>query len=171
MRVMSAGPPLLVVMGVSGSGKSTVGELLASELAVPFADADDLHPEANVRKMAAGHPLDDDDRWPWLQRVGETLAKADGTGLVIACSALKRSYREAILAAEPRTRFVLLHGPRELLEQRMTRRHGHFMPAALLDSQLATLEPLEPDEPGITLGIDKSPESIVAEARAKLQQL
>jgi carbohydrate kinase (thermoresistant glucokinase family) len=163
--------PLLVVAGVSGSGKSTVGELLAESLGVPFADADDLHPEANVRKMAAGHPLDDEDRRPWLRRVGEALAEAEGTGLVIACSALKRAYREAILAAEPRTRFVLLDGSRELLEQRMTHRQGHFMPTTLLDSQLATLEPLEPDEPGITIGIDHSPEAIVAETRAKLAPL
>jgi carbohydrate kinase (thermoresistant glucokinase family) len=163
--------PLLVVAGVSGSGKSTVGELLAESLGVPFADADDLHPAENVRKMAAGHPLDDEDRRPWLQRVGETLAAAEGTGLVIACSALKRAYREAILVAEPRTRFILLDGSRELLEQRMQHRHGHFMPATLLDSQLATLEPLEPDEPGITVGIDQSPERIVAETRAKLAPL
>lgn len=163
--------PLLVVAGVSGSGKSTVGELLAESLGVPFADADDLHPEANLRKMAEGHPLEDEDRWPWLRRVGEALAEAEGGGLVIACSALKRSYREAILAVEPRAGFVLLDGPRELLEERMTSRRGHFMPASLLDSQLAALERLEPDEPGLTVGIDGTPEEIVAETRAKLERL
>lgn len=163
--------PLIVVMGVSGSGKSTVGELLAADLDIPFADADDLHPEANVHKMAAGHPLDDEDRWPWLQRVGEALAGAESTGLVIACSALKQSYREAILAAEPRARFVLLDGPRELLEKRIRLRHGHFMPTTLLDSQLATLEPLEADEPGIMVSVDQTPEQIVAETRTKLDAL
>jgi len=146
--------PLLVIMGVSGSGKSTVGLVLSTELGVPFVDADDLHPLANVEKMAAGFPLTDDDRWPWLRLVGEALAGAEDTGLVVACSALKRAYRDAILAAEPRARFVFLDATREQLEARVANRPGHFMPASLLDSQLATLEPLELDEPGITVAAD-----------------
>nr|WP_246142244.1 gluconokinase [Lacisediminihabitans profunda] len=141
-------------MGVSGSGKSTVGNALADELEVPFVDADDLHPAANVAKMEAGHPLTDDDRWPWLARVASTLSAAEGSGMVIACSALKRVYREAILAAEPATRFVFLSGSRGLLAERMSHRPGHFMPVSLLDSQLATLEPLASDEPGVTVSLD-----------------
>lgn len=164
-------PPLLVVMGVSGSGKSTVGELLATTLGVPFADADDLHSEANVQKMAAGHPLNDDDRWPWLHSVGEELRRAGSHGLVMACSALKRTYRELIIAAAPRTQFVFLDGERAVLEQRLGLRHGHFMPADLLDSQLATLQPLAPDEPGFTVSFEPSPARVVAEIRAKLATL
>jgi len=159
---MSSSPkPLIVVMGVSGSGKSTVSALLGERLGVPYVDADDLHPQANVEKMAAGHPLDDEDRWPWLATVGDTLTKAEATGLVIACSALKRVYREAILAREPRAVFVELDGSRELLESRMGRRQGHFMPTSLLDSQLATLESLQADEPGFRVSIDQTPDQIV----------
>ena len=164
-------PPLLVVMGVSGSGKSTVGELLATVLGVPFADADDLHSDANVQKMAAGHPLNDDDRWPWLQRVGEELLRAEPGGLVMACSALKRAYRELILAVAPRTQFVFLDGDRAVLEQRLEHRHGHFMPAELLDSQLATLQPLAPDEPGFTVSFEPTPAVVVADIQSKLAAL
>lgn len=154
-------------MGVSGSGKTTVGRLLADELGVRFEDADDLHPAANVAKMAAGHPLTDDDRWPWLSAVGRELSAAEAAGLVVACSALKRGYREVILAAEPATRFVYLSGSPELLESRMAHRHGHFMPASLLDSQLATLEPLAADEPGITVTLaDGDSPSTVASVAA-----
>ena len=116
--------------------------------------------------MAAGQPLTDDDRWPWLARVGAELSKAEGTGLVIACSALKRSYRGAILAAEPRARFVELDGSQELLVSRIAHRRGHFMPVSLLDSQLATLEPLAADEPGVTVSLESlaGPSALAIEA-------
>ena len=146
--------PLLVVMGVSGSGKTTVGIALAAALGVPFRDADNLHPATNVAKMAAGIALTDDDRMPWLALVGAELAIAPD-GLVIACSALKKVYRQAILAAAPSVRFVFLDGSRELLESRVQLRVGHFMPASLLDSQLATLEPLGPEEPGVRVSLDE----------------
>jgi len=143
----------IVVMGVSGSGKTAVGIELAALLGVPFADADSLHPAANLAKMAAGHPLDDRDRAPWLRLVGDRLAAAEG-GMVMACSALKRSYRDALLAAAPAARFLFLSADPALLVERIGHRRGHFMPAALLDSQLATLEPLADDEPGATLRLE-----------------
>ena len=150
--------PHLVVMGVSGSGKSTVGELLARELRVPFVDADDLHPSANKAKMAAGIPLTDEDRWPWLALVGAAVA----SGGVVACSALKRVYRDAIRAAAPEASFVYLEVPAKVLAERMKHRVGHFMPVSLLESQLSTLEPLESDERGVTVASDLTPEQIVA---------
>ncbi len=137
-------------MGVSGSGKSTVGARLATELGVPFIDADGLHPEANTQKMAAGHPLTDEDRWPWLALVGLALAQHP-TGVVIACSALKRSYRDAIRAAAPGAVFIYLDVSADVLAERLKNRTGHFMPVSLLDSQLATLEPLQQDEDGVTV--------------------
>lgn len=155
--------PLIVVMGVSGSGKSTVGAMLADALGATFTDGDSLHPAANVAKMAAGIPLDDADRLPWLDAVGDTLAVAGSAGAVVACSALKRSYRERILAKAPTARFVELDGSRSLLAGRMSARGDHFMPTSLLDSQLATLEPLEADEPGMRVSIADGPDEIVAQ--------
>jgi len=160
-------PPLVVIMGVSGSGKSTVGALLAERLGVPFADADDLHPPENVAKMSAGQPLDDRDRWPWLAAVGDALAVASGTGLVIACSALKRSYRDAIRDRAPETVFAYLHGDRELLAERLGMRVGHFMPGSLLDSQLATLE-VPGDDEGVTVSIDQDPGSAAGAIAGRL---
>lgn len=138
-------------MGVSASGKSSVGRALAGRLDVAFLDADDLHPQANVAKMAAGEPLDDDDRRPWLDAVGEAIAARDG--VVMACSALKRSYRDSIRRHAPDTVFVLLHGSTRLLTERATGRTDHFMPPSLLASQLATLEPLEDDERGTVVDV------------------
>lgn len=155
------GAPLLVVMGVSGSGKSTVGAALAQRLGVPFEDADDLHPPANIAKMSAGIPLDDGDRRPWLETIGEWLAAHDGQGGVISCSALKRSYRDQLRAHAARAVFVHLHGTREVIARRQAARPGHFMPASLLDSQFDTLEPLAEDEAGVVIDVDQPVDVIV----------
>ena len=155
----------IVVMGVSGCGKSSVGQALAEALGARFIDGDDLHPEANKAKMAAGIPLNDEDRWPWLAEVSAALAESN---TVVACSALKRVYRERILAAAPGTFFVHLHGTRQLLAQRMNARPNHFMPVSLLDSQLNTLELLSADEPGVMLDIALPIEQLVAAAKAAM---
>lgn len=162
-----------VVMGVSGCGKTTVGELLAAELDAEFLDGDALHPASNIEKMAAGIPLDDEDREPWLREIGTRLgaAVAAGRTLVIGCSALKRSYRDLIRAAAADTRFVHLHGSRAILDERMTVRDGHFMPTSLLDSQLATLEDLEPDEAGRVFDIADTPRELAADAADWLRTL
>jgi gluconokinase len=158
---MTSTAPLLVVMGVSGSGKSTVGAALAQRLGVPFADADDLHPPANIAKMASGQPLDDDDRYPWLETIGAWLAERDAAGGVISCSALKVAYRDQIRRHAPRVRFIHLSGSRDVIARRQASRPGHFMPASLLASQFAILEPLGPDEDGVAIDVDQSVDTIV----------
>jgi gluconokinase len=147
-------------MGVSGSGKSTVGAALAQRLRVPFADADDLHPPANVAKMTAGQALDDHDRYPWLEIVGEWLA-AHPEGGVMSASALKRKYRDQLRRHASEVEFLLLNGSRDVIATRQASRPGHFMPASLLSSQFATLEPLEPDEHGVVIDVDQSVDDIV----------
>lgn len=153
----------VVVMGVSGSGKSTIAAELAGRMNWRFADADDFHPESNVAKMAAGTPLTDDDRWPWLRALTDWMAEsADrGESTVLACSALRRSYRDVLRDCPPGVAFVHLAGPAEVILARMRSRQDHFMPAALLESQIATLEPLEPDEHGIVLDLAQARESLV----------
>lgn len=139
----------IVVMGVSGAGKSSVGQALATQMGAHFIDGDTLHPEANVRKMASGVPLNDADRWPWLHIVGTKLSASSEKGTIVACSALKRSYRDAIREAAPDTTFILLQADRPALQDRLSQRPGHFMPASLLTSQLETLEELQTDESGL----------------------
>ncbi|WP_431818257.1 gluconokinase [Gordonia jacobaea] len=141
--------PPIVVCGVSGCGKSTVGAALAARLKAPFVDADDLHPAANIAKMAAGHPLTDADRMPWLEVVGTWLAEHDDG--VAACSALRRSYRDRLRRRAPGVFFVMLALDRDAALTRVRGRRDHFMPAALVDSQFAALEPLGPDEQGMTV--------------------
>ncbi|WP_030198230.1 gluconokinase [Streptomyces sp. NRRL S-87] len=150
--------PVVVVMGVSGTGKTTVGRLLAAALHVRYADGDDFHPPRNVAKMAAGTPLDDADRRPWLDAVGAWARERGDRGGVVSASALKRAYRDRLRAAAPDAVFVHLAGDRDLIGRRMAARTGHFMPVELLDSQFAALEPLGSDERGVVVPVDGTPE-------------
>jgi gluconokinase len=160
---------LVTVMGVSGCGKTTVGAALAQRLRVSFVDADDLHPPANVAKMSAGTPLDDADRLPWLRAVGAWLAEHAGSGGVTSCSALRRSYRDILREVAPEQVFVHLAGDREVIARRVAGRPGHFMPVALVDSQFATLEPLDPDERGVTIDVDQPIDTLVDACIAALE--
>lgn len=153
---------VIIVMGVSGVGKTTVGRALALAIDADFAEGDSYHPETNVEKMRSGEPLSDEDRWPWLDRL---RAEIDGwmsgdRTVVLACSALKASYRERLRPTTGSVKFVYLHAHRDLIEQRLAERKGHYMPASLLKSQLASLEP---PEGAIAVDVDRSPEEILAE--------
>lgn len=157
----------IVVMGVQGSGKSTIGRMLAERLGTAFIDGDDLHPARNVELMAAGIPLQDADREPWLHLVGEALEQHAATGgLVIVCSALKRSYRDLLRSHVPDAYLVEPWGPMDLIARRVNARSHEYMPASLLQSQFDTLEPLAPDERGVRVSIDQSPTEIVDEVLA-----
>jgi gluconokinase len=167
-------PQAIVVMGVAGSGKTTVAALLAGRLGASFAEGDDFHSPANVAKMAAGHPLDDEDRWPWLRGIRDWFAEelSEGRSAVVPCSALRRGYRELLETAggdgtrggpTGAVRFVHLTGSYDLLRTRIQGRAGHFMKPEMLDSQLAALEPLQDDEPGFAVDVTPRPDQIVEE--------
>jgi gluconokinase len=160
---------VIVVMGVSGSGKTTVGTTLAEALGVEYAEADTFHPPANIDKMTAGIALTDTDRWPWLRGIAGWIGEHEDIGGVVTCSALKRSYRDVLREGGPAW-FLHLHGDRALIAKRMTTRSGHFMPVSLLDSQLADLQPLQSDEDGLTADLALGPDEIVRLALDALGQ-
>lgn len=169
-RSESAQPRRFVVMGVSGCGKSSVGAVLAARFSGIYIDGDDLHPSVNVAKMGAGIPLSDDDRWPWLDKVGACLKLADDMAL-IGCSALKRAYRDRIRAVVGApVCFIHLAGTKETILRRLQARPDHFMPQSLLDSQFAALEPPAPDEQAITVNVDQSLDAVVAAIVAALEE-
>ncbi|NIH82339.1 gluconokinase [Amycolatopsis viridis] len=160
---------VIVVMGVAGSGKTTVGAMLAERLGVEYAEADTFHSPANIQKMSSGHPLTDDDRWPWLRAIAAWITAHQRSGGVVSSSALKRGYRD-VLRTGGDLWFLHLDGPRDVLAERMRGRNGHFMPVSLLDSQLADLEPLGTDERGMVADVRESPAAIVDRALTELAQ-
>ncbi|MBV9655171.1 MAG: gluconokinase [Acetobacteraceae bacterium] len=170
-------PTVVVVMGVSGSGKTTVAAGVAAKLGCPYQEGDDLHPQANVDKMHSGIPLTDDDRWPWLDRIAAVIDgwREEGQSGVLSCSALKRAYRDVIIGNRPDVALVYLHGPKELIFRRMAARHEHFMPTGLLDSQFATLEEPTEDEHPISVPIGGGPielvDMVIAALRLRAGQL
>lgn len=161
----------LVVMGTAGAGKTRIGAALAEGLGIRFIEGDAFHPQANVAKMAAGIPLSDEDRRPWLAALADELrkARAQGEGLVMSCSALRRSYRDLLRDGDRSVQFVFLHGGMALVRDRLAARTGHYMPASLLDSQFATLEPPAPDEAAWTIDVTDTPERIVAALLARCE--
>lgn len=161
---------VVVVMGVSGCGKSTIGPLLAEKLGVSYAEADDFHPPANIAKMAAGQPLDDDDRYPWLAAIVGWIRDRSraGEGGVVSCSALKRRYRDMLCGAGSQVSFLHLTVGRAHVVERVAERSKHFMPVSLVDSQFQALEPLQPDEPGVVVDASATPGEIVREVAARL---
>jgi gluconokinase len=171
---MDAPPPqetlTVVVMGVSGCGKTTVAQELAARLGWEYAEGDDFHPATNVEKMRAGIPLTDEDRAPWLHDLAEWIGEHEraGRSVVVTCSALKRSYRDLLRDGHPSVWFAHVSADAELLRKRLEQRKNHYMPASLLDSQLATLEPLQPDEAGATVTSAGSPNAVVDEVLAAL---
>jgi gluconokinase len=164
------GTTSIVVMGVSGSGKSTVADGLVQRLGWEFAEGDEFHPEANVAKMRAGTPLDDDDRWPWLRRLADWIGEHERSGrsVVVTCSALKRSYRDVLRDGHPSVWFAHVTADAALIRERMEHRSGHYMPVSLLDSQLALLEPLQDDEPGAAISGAGEPQDVVEQLVATL---
>lgn len=157
-------PRPVVVMGVSGSGKSSVATALAARLGWAFLEGDDLHPPANVEKMEAGRPLSDEDRLPWLAAIAHELAERSASGVVASCSALRRRYRDQLRAAAPRGAYLFLDAPKDVIRRRIQQRRGSFMPASLLDSQFDDLEALEPDELGVRLDATLEVREIVERA-------
>jgi gluconokinase len=163
---------VVVVMGVSGSGKSTIASMLANKLGWVYEDGDWFHPKSNVDKMHAGQPLTDEDRKPWLEAIARHIdaLRKDGEHAVIACSALKRAYRDVLVGTRPDVRLVYLKGTRDLIARRIATRHGHFMPPELLDSQFAALEEPRADERPIVTSIAPHPREIVKDIVSKLEQ-
>jgi gluconokinase len=165
--------PIIVIMGVAGSGKTTVGALLAGRLRWPYAEADNFHPPSNVDKMAAGHPLTDEDRRPWLEAIGRWIDErgAQDEPGVVSCSGLKRAYRDVLRKDRPEVRTVFLKGSKELIMRRMVARHGHFMKAAMLDSQFDDLEEPEAGEDVLVVSVEGPPEEIVEQIIESLHLL
>jgi gluconokinase len=163
-------PCALVVMGVSGSGKSTIADKLAERLRWSYEDGDKFHPASNVAKMSAGHPLTDEDRWPWLEAIADEIDRVCKAGqhAVIACSALKRAYRDILVHGRSDVRIIYLKGTQELIANRLAQRKGHFMPAGLLTSQFKTLEPPDTSEHPVTASIDASVDAIVDDIVSQL---